>query len=286
MKKVLVFGTTGMLGFTLFTFLKKKNLKVFGISRKKKNFANKYMIFMKDFNEINLKKILSKIKPDFVINCAGMINHKINSGNILETININSYFPHLLANNSIKFNFKLINISTDCIFSGRKGNYHEMSLPDATDIYGITKKIGEVNNQNSINIRTSIIGHELFAKKGLLEWFLKQKKKISGFSNVFFSGLTTLELSKIIWNYFINKNFNYKRQSTIHLSGKKTSKLNLLKIISKIYMKKILIKSVKVKKSDKSLNSSYFKSISNYESPSWEKSIKEMKEFYEKNFKK
>lgn len=285
MKKIIIFGTTGMLGCTLFAFLKKKNLKVIGVSRKRSKLTKKNLIFLKNFNEINITKILNKFKPDFVINCAGKISHKINSNNIIETININSYFPQFLANQSIKQKFKLINISTDCVFSGRTGNYSENSFPDADDIYGVTKKIGEVNNNQSINLRTSIIGHEIFSKKGLLEWFLSQKKKINGFSNVFFSGLTTLELSKIIYNYFIDKNFKFGKKPVIHISGEKISKLNLLKIIANIYKKKIIIKSVRVKRSDKSLNSDYFKSISNYKYPSWKKSIKEMKEFYEKNFK-
>ena len=285
MKKIIIFGTTGMLGCTLFAFLKKKKLKVTGVSRKRNKFTNKNIIVLKNFNEISIVKILNKFKPDFVINCAGKISHKINSNNIIETININSYFPQFLANQSIKQKFKLINISTDCVFSGRTGNYRESSFPDAHDIYGVTKKIGEVNNNQSINLRTSIIGHEIFSQKGLLEWFLSQKKKINGFSNVFFFGLTTLELSKIIYNYFIDKNFKFGKKPVIHISGEKISKLNLLKIIANIYKKKIIIKSVRVKKSDKSLNSDYFKSITNYKYPSWKKSIKEMKEFYEKIFK-
>ena len=190
-----------MLGYQLYNYLKKK-YKVKGTCRINKYISKKF-ISKKKFKNIDLsnfdelEKNLKYYRPDFVINCAGIIKQKFNKYEKNNIFLINSSLPNFLSNLSIKFSFKLIHISTDCVFDGKKGNYKETSIPNSTDDYGFSKSLGEVYSENCITLRTSIIGHELLQKNGLLEWFLNQKK-IHGFKNAYFSGLTTLELSKVI----------------------------------------------------------------------------------------
>ena len=172
-----------------------------------------------------------------------------------------------------------IHISTDCVFDGKKGDYSEKNSPNALDIYGISKKFGEVTMNNSITIRTSIIGHELNTKFGLLEWFLSQKKNkiINGFNKAYFSGLTTYELSRIIHKYFKNK--NYKFTNLVHISGPRISKYSLIKIISQAYGRKNKIKKNNFLKVDKSLNSMLFRKLTGYKIKSWQNMINENKNF-------
>lgn len=279
-KKILILGASGMLGSTLYMFLNNQNLNVIGISRKNvfKN-KSKIAIYRKlTFN--NIDNIINKLKPDYIINCTGVINHKIKK-NLDEVFYINSVLPHYIAKKCLEKKIINIHISTDCVYDGKKGNYSEKNLPNALDIYGISKTFGEVNLPNSIIIRTSIVGHEIKTKFGLLEWFLSQKKSksIKGFNKAYFSGLTTFELSRIIKEYFINK--KYRFSNLVHIGGPRINKYSLIKIIGEVYGKKIRIKKSNFLKVDKSLNSMLFRKFTGYKLKSWKNMIKENKEFYE-----
>ena len=281
--RVLIIGSSGMLGSTLTNYLSlKKELNIFGIQRsetqKKKNIK---FFSLKKFSSQKIFKIIKIVKPKYVINCAGVINHKIQD-NIEEVFFMNSYLPKILSHASKIYKFSFVHISTDCVYDGKKGGYIETSTPNANDIYGHSKLIGETNEKNSITIRTSIFGHEKKTKFGLLEWFLNAKKKVRGYKNFFFTGLTTLELSKIIYMYIL-KNKKIKK-GLFHIGGKKISKLNLLKEIRKQYRKKILIIPQSSPKIDKSLNSSNFRKKTGYKFTSFKIMINEMKTFNEKLF--
>ena len=279
-KRILILGSSGMIGSNLFKILFNDGYQVYGqINRDqiKNHFDKKYHkntvinknIF--DFNE--LENMIQKLKPDFIINCVGIIKHNKNINNNLDVLMCNSILPHQLSVRCKKFNFRLINISTDCVFSGAKGNYTEKSISDANDLYGKSKYLGEVlDNKYVLNIRTSIIAKELFKKENLLEWFLIQKKSIKGYKNAFFSGLTAHELVYILQKYFF-VNFKY---GLFHVGGHTISKYKLLKIISNVYEKKIdIIPDYKIK-IDRSLNSKKFYSITGYKSKSWETLISQM----------
>jgi len=282
-KKIVILGTSGMLGSTLFNLLKIKSdkIKIYGVERDNKS-KNKLKDIFK-FKELYSEKFINFLKhinPEILINCVGVINHRIKKNTLLDSFFINSIFPHLLSEVCKKINCKIIHISTDCVFSGKKGNYKESDLPDETGIYGLSKKIGEPFNSNTIVIRTSIIGHEKFNKLGLLEWFLNNKSTVKGFANVYFSGLTTLELSNILYNYFVKKNIF--KSGLVHITGPKISKFDLLKLINSIYLKNVKIIPERSKKIDKSLNSSYFRRKTKYRIKNWKFLIEEMKEFHEK----
>lgn len=170
-------------------------------------------------------------KPDIVINCIGILIKGSNS-NPADAIYINSFFPHQLAGLMRNTGGRLIHISTDCVFSGEKGNYLEDDYKDARDIYGLSKALGEVINVNDLTLRTSIIGPELKADgEGLFHWFSKQKGKVTGYTNAFWSGVTTLELAAAI-DAAIEQNLTGLFNLT---NGKKISKHDLLKLIMKTW---------------------------------------------------
>ena len=250
--KILILGSTGILGKTLFFYLKSKNVNFSCISRKKKN-----SLYLKNFRNISkLKKMISDERPTHLVNCLGVTKFS-NSYNLKkQTIYINALFPKKLAKLCYQKKIYLIHISTDCVFSGKKGNYSEASKKDAKDLYGKTKSIGEVKNKYCSTIRTSFIGPETKTKKSLLNWFLSAKKKVNGFDKAFFSGITSLELCKIIYNFFILKNKHFNK--ILNIGGNKISKFLLLSKINKIFKKKIIIEKSSYFKIDRSLNSLKF----------------------------
>ena len=170
----------------------------------------------------------------------------------------------------------MIHFSTDCVFSGSKGNYKENDLADAHDLYGRSKFLGEVYYSNTLTLRTSVIGHEIESGHNLLNWFLKQNKPVTGFKNAIFSGLTTLQIAKILHRFIIP---NKRIEGLYHLSGKKINKYDLLKLIKKVYQKDIKINTNHNMIIDRSLNSNALQKITGYKPTSWFKNIKEMFEF-------
>ena len=226
-------------------------------------------------------KSIVEFNPDFIINCAGIIKQKTSKFNQENIFFINSSLPNFLSVLAKKKKFKFIHISTDCVFDGKKGNYKEKDAPNSIDDYGLSKLLGEVSSENSLTLRTSIIGHEIYEKNGLLEWFLKQKK-ILGYRNAFFSGVTTLELSKIIEKIL---KLNLKN-GIYNVASKKISKYQLLLLIKKIYAKDIIILPSSKLKIDRSLNGKFFKKMSNIKVSNWKKMIIDQKKNYsiKKNF--
>ena len=278
--RVLVLGSSGMLGFTLFNYLNsKKNIYVAGTiknnrtSKIKKKFPNA-IISLDASNFKLIKKKINHFSPNVVINCIGIVKSEVKNYKSKYIYKINSKLPNYLNNISKKLNFRLLHISSDCVFSGIKRNYREKNIPDPIDVYGKSKLLGEFKSTKNLVIRTSIIGHEINNKRGLLEWFLKQKYSINGFNKAYFSGLTTLELSKLIYNKIL---FQKKLFGLYHLSGIRINKYNLLRKIKKIYKKRIKILKDNNFVIDRSLDSSKFKKKTGYRKKTWDKMIIENK---------
>jgi dTDP-4-dehydrorhamnose reductase len=233
--KIYILGISGMLGSELFLRLNKiPKYIIKGSARAKhlrffRNFKNNIDYNVSAYDLSKIKKNIKKFKPDYVINCIGFVKQKIkNSTNYSDVFYINSIFPKKIFKITKSLNIKFIHFSTDCVFNGYKGNYDEESLPNALDLYGFSKYLGELNNKHVLTLRTSIIGHELSSKHGLLDWFLSKNKKCNGYINVFFSGLTTFEIFNFLHNYlFIKKNKNL--YGLYNLSSRRISKYNLLK---------------------------------------------------------
>ena len=196
-KKVLIFGSAGMLGHIVYQYLKNTN-KYFIFDTSFPERLTEASLLLDVTNKDNLFIALKTINPDIIINCIGVLIKSSNE-NPSNAIYLNSYFPNQLARYTRENSCKLIHISTDCVFSGLKGNYLEQDFRDSDSIYGRSKSLGEIINAHDLTIRTSIIGPELIRNgEGLFNWFMSQKGDISGYSNVFWSGVTTLELAKCI----------------------------------------------------------------------------------------
>lgn len=289
-KKILVLGANGLLGNTLFSILiKNRNYEVLGTYRKKsKNlFYKKYnanLINNFDVYKLkNIENILKKFKPHYLINCIGITNKEVNNNKIYNLFFINSYLPQILNNLSKIYNFRFFHISTDCVFDGKSNIYYENSFKTAFDLYGISKSFGEEFslNKNNLILRTSIIGHELDSAKGLLEWFISQKKVVKGFCNVIYSGVTTNELSRIIIILLKLKHISGLYQ----ISSKPISKYSLISLIKKIYnIDTKIIKNYIIKKK-LVLNCEKFKKGTNVKISSWISQIKNMKIYHEKHKK-
>lgn len=220
-----------------------------------------------------LVKTIGEVKPDYVINCVGLIKQLTQSEDPLAAIPINSLLPHRLAKICALAGIRLVHISTDCVFSGESGGYTESSLSDATDVYGKTKFLGEVHYSNAITLRTSIIGHELQSAHGLLEWFLKQQGRCMGYTRAIFSGLPAVVLARIVRDEIIP---HPNLSGLYHVGAKAISKYELLKLIASVYGKTIDIVPDESVAVDRSLDTGKFREATGYVAPDWRELIKTM----------
>lgn len=262
-----------MLGHILSDYLTKLNkYDIYNLSRSSYNQNNLFLCDVTD--KKNLKKIINEISPKIVINCIGILNEDANE-NPKEAYFINSIFPNFLIEISKSLKFKLIHISTDCVFSGQTGNYNEYSVKDAKDVYGKTKSKGEFDLRQHLTLRTSFIGPDLNKNgKGLFQWIMQQSGKVQGFSDVIWTGVTSLELSKAI-DYVISNEIDGVWNLT---NEKPISKYDLLKkIIKEFELANITVEKFSQYKSDKSLKS--IRKI-NYQVPNYNSMLKDLKEYY------
>jgi dTDP-4-dehydrorhamnose reductase len=287
--KILVLGASGLIGSTFLRVLtENNNWKVFGTVRsalsKQSILSALHTNVISDLNVLNNDRLLEtfdEVRPNVVVNCAGLTKHDARSSKPTASLPINSIFPHKLSKLCDLMSARLIHLSSDCVFAGKKGGYKEEELTDATDLYGISKALGEVINYRAITIRTSTIGHEKFSKDGLLEWFLSQDESCNGYSQAFFSGLPTVILARLVRDVIIP---NEKLVGLHHLSAEPISKLHLLQMISEVYSKNINIISDDSFIIDRSLNSSKFYKNSGYMAPQWRDMINIMYEDYLRNY--
>lgn len=287
--KILILGGSGMLGHRLWMNLSKEHdtwVTVRGNGSELPNIPEfprekiRPTVDALYFDQVI--RALASIQPDLVINCIGLIKQQ---GHIardpLISISVNSALPHRISMICRTAKIRMIHISTDCVFSGKKGNYLETDQSDAEDLYGRTKFLGEVSYPHTVTLRTSIIGQELKTHLGLIEWFLMQQGSISGYKNAIFSGFTTDELSRIILKYVIP---NPELSGLYHVSSDPISKFDLLQLTKQSYKKDIDIQPDTDFFCDRSLNSTRFRQASGYTPPSWSAMIDEMaagSEFYD-----
>jgi len=287
--KVLIIGSTGMLGYSLFTNLNDySELDVYGTARsikgKEQFFANCADKLFKDVDVHNVKSlenVIATLHPDVVVNCIGLIKQHSISKQHVDAISINSHLPHKLASICDKHNAKLIHFSTDCVFSGQTGDYRENDVPDAQDLYGKSKCLGEVDYEPHLTLRTSIIGHELSSNVSLIDWFLSQKGKIKGFSKAVFSGLPTCTIARLLAEKILP---NSELSGLYQLSVEPIDKFSLLKLVAKFYKKDIEIEESTALCIDRSLNSERLRQEIDFNVPSWGVLISEMYSDYSKRY--
>ena len=229
--KLLVFGGTGMAGHMIIRYFQQQpKYEVYYTTRDQTDSKG---IYVDVTDSTSVEKVIETVKPDISINCIGILNAHAERETKL-AFQVNSLLPHQLAKLMERSNGKLIHISTDCVFSGSKGDYTETDPTDGTSIYAQSKQLGEVFSDRHLTIRTSIIGPELKEDGiGLFLWFMKQQGTIKGFEKVMWNGVTTLELAKAI-HYMIENQVS----GLYHLgSSNKISKHELLTMIQEIYQK-------------------------------------------------
>ena len=283
--KILILGVSGMLGNTLYRYFRNNTENIIvGVSR---NLISAGSMFQTEkatlefgFEAENidaLTRILNKHRPDIVINCVGIIKQKATSEDPLFALHINSLLPHRLNQLCTLLGSRLIHISTDCVFSGQKGMYKEDDVPDARDLYGTSKLLGEVVGSKTLTLRTSLIGHELDSSNSLVNWFLSRNENIQGYRKAIFSGLPCVEVASIINNFVIP---DQSLNGLMHLSVEPIDKYLLLSIIKSVYGKNIEIEKDNTVMLDRSLDSSYFRRRTGYVPPSWKDLITAMRNFH------
>lgn len=279
--KILILGATGMLGHKLMQVLSKR-LDVTGTVRGSvTNYARHPVLgSMSLLGDVQAERFDSVIgalaytRPGVVINCIGIVKQQPSAKSPLPSITINALFPHRLAMLCQAAGARMIHISTDCVFSGQKGNYKEDDIPDAEDLYGRTKMLGEVAYPGSLTIRTSIIGRELFSKLGLIEWFINQKgKSVRGFDGAIFTGFSTQAMAGIIGN-IIEKHPDLS--GLWHISSASISKYELLNIVNHEFKLGIKIEKDTKISCDRSLDSTMFRSVTGFMHSTWEEMIGQM----------
>ena len=290
-KKILILGANGMIGHKVYQVLSKFHNDVWVHFRTSNNLDDKSLfqdknktiegLDLSNFNE--LQDYLNSLMPDFIINAAGITIRRGVNESFYKSILINSALPHFLNIWVEKNNKRLIHFSTDCVFSGKDGSYDENSNLDAQDVYGKTKGLGEVISHNSLTLRGSMIGRELENKTELLEWFLSKKHdEVKGYSNVIYSGITTLQMA-----YFINEIIVKFPNMTglFNIASKPITKYDLLILLNKHFNNQSMIINDETYISKKNLLAHKFYNTTNFLIPEWEDMIIELKKDSDTNYK-
>ncbi len=277
--RILILGGDGMIGHQLFKHLSHRHeVRVtlrqglsaysdFGLFDKKNSYTG---IDVRSTEHV--KKVLVNFQPEIIVNAVGIVKQRRTAKESIPSLEINALFPHRLALLCKEINTRMLHMSTDCIFSGKKGNYKESDPSDAEDLYGRTKYLGEVKDSPCLTIRTSIIGKELSRKLGLLEWFLAQDGVIQGYRNAIFSGFTTLEMSRIIERIIVDYP---EKEGLYHVSSEPISKYDLLILIKERLGLETEIIPDEMVQYDRSLDSTRFRKEFNYTPPTWEEMVQE-----------
>lgn len=283
--KILVLGSTGMLGNAVTRlFAAESDHEIVAASRSqdaaRRLPADTRATFVCGLDAESSDALLTLMAahhPDVVINCIGMVKQLAGATRVLDAVPINALLPHRLERLCALSGARLVHISTDCVFSGGKGNYVESDPTDAYDLYGQSKLWGEVTDSpRAITLRTSIIGHELQSRKGLLSWFLAQQGTVEGFARAIFSGLPAVELARVIHDHVLQQPGLH---GLYHVSTTPISKLNLLKLFADAYGRDVEIVADDALVIDRSLDSTRFRTATGYQPAPWPEQVKRMRSF-------
>ena len=223
----------------------------------------------------DLHRAFSAAKPTVVLNAVGIIKQLREAHDPIESLTINSLLPHRLALLCQAVGARLIHLSTDCVFSGRRGGYTEGDVPDPIDLYGRTKLLGELDEPGTLTIRTSIIGRELRSRVGLVEWFLSNRGgRVRGYRHAIFSGLTTRELARVLGDISENRP---EMHGMWQLSSDPISKYDLLLLLNEAFAAGVTIEPDEEFSCDRSLDSSRFRAAVSYKPPSWPEMIRDLR---------
>lgn len=278
--RILILGGDGMLGHQLLTYLQPRHdVKVtlrqdIASYRRHELFNCENTYDGIDVRSLErLMEVLADFRPEAVINAVGIVKQRPIAKESIPSLEINALLPHRLSVLCKGIGARLVHMSTDCIFSGRKGNYQEGDPSDAEDLYGKTKYLGETQDNHCLTLRTSIIGRELSRKKSLLEWFLSQTGTIKGFTKAIYTGFTTLEMSRIVEKMLVN---HPEASGVYHVSSDSINKYELLLLFRQKLGHNIEIVPDDSFCCDRSLDSTRFRKEFAYTPPTWETMIEEL----------
>lgn len=283
--KILVLGASGMLGNAMLrTLAATPGLVVHGTARSAvtlerfdAKLAKSIVTGVDVENADALAALFADVRPAVVINCIGLVKQLAQADEPLQAIPINALLPHRLARLCQLVGARLIHISTDCVFDGRKGGYIESDPPDAQDLYGRSKLLGEVYQPHTITLRTSIIGHELGSVHGLVDWYLSQQGQVRGYRQAIFSGLPTVELAQVVRDHVLPRP---ELHGLYHVAAEPINKYELLKLIGSTYGKTTAIEPDDKLVIDRSLNAERFRATTGYIAPPWPELVTRMRDFH------
>jgi dTDP-4-dehydrorhamnose reductase len=281
---VFILGASGMLGNAMLrTFAELPQFAVYGSARSSaalRHFApalqSRIVTGVDVEQHDSLVRAFGRVQPDLVINCVGLVKQLAESGDPLLTIPLNSLLPHRLAALCEVAGARLVQISTDCVFSGDQGLYRESDLPDADDLYGRSKLLGEVDYPHAITLRTSIIGHELEGQRSLVNWFLAQQGQVRGYTRAVFSGLPTVMLARLIRDVIVP---HAELRGLYHVAAAPINKFDLLSLVAEVYGKQIAITPDAGLEIDRSLDATRLREATGYVAPPWPDMIAAMRAF-------
>lgn len=278
--KILVLGGDGMFGHQFYKLLRDRHDVRVTLRQDFGAYAG-YGLFDREraYTGIDVRssdrlaEVLADFRPEAVVNGVGIVKQRHSARESIPSLEINALLPHRLAELTRLGGARLVHLSTDCVFSGRQGMYRETDVSDAQDLYGRSKYLGEVSESHTLTLRTSIIGPELSRKTSLLEWVLAQRGQVRGFRHAIFSGLTTLELSRVIERLLVE----YPRASGLYqVSSEPINKYDLLRLIQRAYRLPIEVWPDDQFVIDRSLDSARFRQDFGYTPPTWPQMVEEI----------
>ena len=286
MTKILILGAAGMLGHKLCQRLPGQGYEVVATVRQTRE---RYAPYKEVFGQTRLVEgidamdfeslaaLVKKEKPFAVVNCVGLIKQHRDAENRLLAVALNSYLPHRLDALCADDGARLVHFSTDCVFSGHKGQYRESDLSDAEDVYGRSKYLGETEGpaSDAVTLRSSIIGRELIGPKhGLFEWFLGQRgKRIGGFTKAIYTGFTTIEMARIVAKVLAAQK---PLRGVYQVASAPISKFDLLALLREIGGYPVEIDANREFACDRSLVMNRFTEETGYVAPAWKPMLEEM----------
>jgi dTDP-4-dehydrorhamnose reductase len=289
---VLVLGASGMLGHMLVRVLSEHH-QVIGTTSSQYDSKSPLARVLDKANWIDhvdvrnwqtVESAINHVKPNVLINCVGVIKQKMDSGNIKDAILINSLIPHQLAATCEKLDIRFIHFSTDCVFDGTPGIKHLTDTPNATDLYGTTKRLGEVDNGHALTIRSSIVGCQIKGSESLFQWAIAQSgERISGYTNARYSGLTTKAMARTVANLIEH----FPLLNGIHqIASEPISKFDLLSKLNRALNLQLIIEPSDDIVVDRTLDGSLFTQLTDIQIPTWDEMLNEFgadQDFYNFN---
>lgn len=278
--RLLVLGADGMLGHQLVASLRPRHEVAGTVRQPRAAYAHVAAALPTDLHDgidvrdfAAVERVLDATRPDAVVNAVGIVKQRAESKQALDSIEVNALLPHRLALACAARGARLIHFSTDCVFDGRRGAYRESDPADADDLYGRSKRLGEVTDEGSLTLRTSIIGLELGRRASLVEWFLAQRGPIRGYTRAIWSGVTTLEMARIVEHVLLH---HPRRSGLYHVAGTPVDKHALLCRLRDRLGRTLAIEPDASFECDRSLVAERFVADFGYAPRTWESMVDEL----------